>query len=61
MAHLDSSRTSGAAARKARRYRLVAARAQARGERIKRFSLSRADGLPRLERLEPATRSNPTR
>ena len=31
-------------------------RLDAEAPRIKRFSLSRADGLPRLERLEPATR-----
>ena len=47
---------------KPRRYRLsTAARAHAHTERIKRFRLSRADGLPPLERLEPATRTAPLR
>jgi len=35
----------------------VSSRIEAQGARMKRFSLARADGLPRLERLEPATRT----
>jgi hypothetical protein len=52
LARLDSRKTAGPD-RKARRYRLVS-RLDDQGQRIKRFRLSRADGLPRLERLEPA-------
>jgi hypothetical protein len=45
--------------RKPKRYRLVS-RLDSSGARVKRFSLSPADGLPRLERLEPVdSRSNP--
>jgi hypothetical protein len=37
----------------------VSSRFEAQGERLKRFRLAQADGLPRLERLEPATRTAP--
>ena len=60
LARVDSAKTVGSD-RIARRYRLVATRAQTHSERFKRFRLTRADGLPPLERLEPATRSNPAR
>ena len=55
LARLDSRKTAGPA-RKARRYRLVS-RLDDEAARIKRFSLSRTVGLPRLERLEPAART----
>ena len=32
-------------------------RVEAQGARIKRFRLTQMEGLPRLERLEPATRT----
>jgi hypothetical protein len=53
---LDSPNTG--LARKPKRYRLVSSRIEAQGARIKRFSLSQMEGLPRLERLEPATRTS---
>jgi hypothetical protein len=57
LAHLDSSKTDGpAAAGRFKRYRLVS-RLEAQGTRVRRFSLAQADGLPRLERLEPAART----
>jgi hypothetical protein len=59
LARLDSKKPSKKRAQKLRRYRLVT-RLDTTGERVKRFRLSQADGLPRLERLEPVdSRSNP--
>jgi hypothetical protein len=56
---LDSRKPRNSPDRKPRRYRLVS-RLDSSGERVKRFSLSPNDGLPRLERLEPVdSRSNP--
>ena len=59
LARLDSRKPKYGPERKPRRYRLVS-RLDSGGERVKRFSLSKADGLPRLERLEAVdSRSNP--
>ena len=59
LARLDSKKPSYVPGRKPRRYRLVS-RLDGSGARVKRFSLSPAEGLPRLERLEPVdSRSNP--
>jgi hypothetical protein len=59
LARLDSKKPSSTPDRKPRRYRLVS-RLDTTGERVKRFRLSQADGLPRLERLEAVdSRSNP--
>jgi hypothetical protein len=55
LARLDSPETAGPA-RKPKRWALVSHRVEAQSERIKRFRLERMEGLPRLERLEPAAR-----
>jgi hypothetical protein len=56
LARLDYRSKTDRPTRKPRRYRL-APRLDGEAPRIKRFRLSRAEGLPRLERLEPAGRT----
>ncbi len=54
---MDVRDTATARALKLRRYGLSSLETQS--ERIKRFRLTRMEGLPRLERLEPAPRTSP--
>ena len=56
LARLDSRKPSSDRARKAKRYRLVASRVEAKGMRIKRFRLAQMDALT----VALDTRSKPT-